>query len=121
MKVDVIPEPVDTENVYLAGVIDGEGCFVSTIDKRTGKPNCWLAVEMTDLDVIQRLHKQYGGHYHENTAPSRKPHFKQSWRWRLNKQKDLFDCIIHIGPYLCERRYKKASELFEILEPKVCK
>jgi hypothetical protein len=115
----------DTDSSFLwaAALIEGEGCFVISKDKRSNYVSCKIQLEMTDKDVIDRLHGIIGGRVHENNAPSKKakfPNAKDSWRLVLTKQEDVFNALLRIMPFLGQRRLTKAKEMFAILEPKVC-
>lgn len=115
-----------TENKvsWAAGVIEGEGTFVFSKDKRSNYHKTAIQVEMTDRDCIQDLQATFGGSLWESNYPAKYkafPNAKPSWRWSVHKQKEVFDTLLHIMPYLKSRRLEKARVLFDYLEPRVCK
>lgn len=113
---------VDHMIAWSAGVIEGEGCFVFSKDKRSNHHTAAVQVEMTDFDTIEKLQTIFGGTIVESNYPSKlkkNPNGKPSWRWKLVRQKEVFDCLLRIMPYLGERRLLKAKELFQYLEAKV--
>ena len=76
-------EQQDNQEAYFAGIIDGEG-WISY--EKASKPNSdyripCIGVEMTDEDVIRKLHSFFSS----GTVISMKKrveHHKQSWRWK---------------------------------------
>lgn len=112
-------ESLESDYQWSAGILEGEGCF--SIFKRKNKEysQCSIQCEMTDEDTVRKLQEQLnvGRVSHREARPSRKP----TWILTIQKQKDVFDTLIRVMPYLGERRLNKASKLFEYLEPIVCK
>lgn len=107
---------------WAAGIIEGEGCFVFYPDKRSNHISTRIQVEMTDKDVLDKLHKLFGGRLVESNYPSKyvkNPTAKDSWRWIVSSQKEVFNCLLHIMPYLSVRRLGAAKKLFNHLEAKV--
>jgi hypothetical protein len=109
---------------WAAGILEGEGCF--SINYRTHKsgnvhPQLAIHCEMTDEDTIDKLYGVLGVgnvYYRENDrADGRKR--KPSWILSIQKQKEIFDTLLRVMPYLGERRLAKAKEMFDILEDKV--
>ena len=114
----------DRLNSWAAGVIEGEGCFIFSKDKRSNHHTTAVQVEMTDEDIVKRLQVLFGGTIVPSNYPSkllRFPNSKPSWRWKVVRQTDVFDCLLRIMPFLGERRLKRASDVFSYLEPKVVK
>jgi hypothetical protein len=91
---------------YLAGIIDGEGSIMlwkSNIDpKRRGQFNLRVNVSSTDKCLMEWLFNNFGGHFYEMNAPSRKakPHWKQQYIWEvsrphmLNFLKSIYDFLV---------------------------
>lgn len=112
----------DIQIAWSSGLIEGEGCFVLSKDKRSNHYKTAIQVEMTDLDTLQQLQEYLGGTIIESNYPSKfkkYPNAKPSWRWYIHKQEDILNILIKIMPYLKSRRLAKAQELFTYLEPKV--
>lgn len=103
------------ELAWAIGILEGEGCF--SMSKRKGKEyyQCSILCEMTDEDTIMELHNVLGvGRVSQRpTRINRKP----TWILSIQKQKDVFDTLICIMPYLSKRRLEKARKLFDYLEP----
>lgn len=112
----------DLAIAWASGIIEGEGCFIFSKDKRSNHHTTAVQVEMTDLDIVTRLQSIFGGTIVESNYPSKQrknPNGKPSWRWKIVRQKDVFDCLLHVMPHLGARRLARAHELFAYLEPKV--
>ncbi len=112
----------ETQISWASGLIEGEGCFILSKDKRSNYYKTAIQVEMTDYDTLKQLKCILGGSIIESNYPSKYkkfPNAKKSWRWYLIKQEEVFNCLIKIMPYLKSRRLEKAQELFTYLEPKV--
>lgn len=108
--------------IWSAGLIEGEGTFILSKDKRSNYHKTAIQVEMTDKDTLEQLQSFLGGSIIESNYPSKFkkfPNAKPSWRWYIHKQKEVFDVLLKIMPYLKSRRLEKAQELFAYLEPKV--
>lgn len=102
---------------WAAGILEGEGCF--SIHKVKERTQCAIHCEMTDEDTVRKLGDvlKVGRINYRAARPNRKP----SWILSIQKQQDIFDTLIRVMPYLGERRLEKAKELFNHLEPIVCK
>jgi hypothetical protein len=113
----------NVNTAWAAGLIEGEGCFILSKDKRSNHHKVAIQVEMTDKDTLDNLQKILGGTIIESNYPSkfkRFPNAKPSWRWYVHKQQEVFSVLIEIMPFLKTRRLQRAQELFNYLEPKVC-
>jgi hypothetical protein len=55
-----------TERAYLAGLIDGEGCFYTTLPTSWNTPAS-LRIGMRDKDTISWVHDRCGGFMYEYT------------------------------------------------------
>ena len=96
------------QEAYFAGIIDGEGCIAYEKTKK----NYWIpsiSVEMTDKDVITRIHKFFGKGSMVYIKPRQKHHL-DSWRWRI-RGKGAVDIYFKIYNYLCDRRKNKIAEV----------
>lgn len=56
--------------VYLAGIVDGEGCIHGGIS--SGRPQVWIRVSMTHPYAPTLLYTLFKGHLNESTIPSGK-------------------------------------------------
>lgn len=104
---------------WAAGILEGEGCF--SYHKKANRPNtylCSIHCEMTDEDVLESLHNIFGvGKFYK--INQRIGNRKQSWRWVVYRQEDVFNILIKILPYMHSRRRQKIETLFGFLEEKI--
>jgi hypothetical protein len=102
-------EPSNLE-AYFAGIIDGEGCISY---EKTKKDYCIpsISVEMTDKDVIYKMHQFFGKGSVVFIKPRQK-HHKNAWRWRI-RGKGAVDIYFKIYNYMCDRRKNKITEVLK--------
>jgi hypothetical protein len=96
----------DWQTAWVAGIIEGEG----TIGWYGGaRKAARLAVGMTDLDVIERLHEwtAIGSVY---AATDRGLGYKPLWYWNVSAQEDFLDLTDRLAPYLLSRRSQRLLE-----------
>lgn len=103
----------DVEAAWVAGLMEGEAHF-AIITKRgewKGKPHSYpawqLRVNMTDQDVVERVHAVTGigrlrGPFKQG-GPGRDGH-KPVWSWVVNKRADIRFLIERIRPFMGRRR-----------------
>lgn len=92
-----------TEIAWLAGLLEGEGCF----SFEPGKLAVTLA--MTDRDVVERAAAITG----VGTVISRrrtKPDRKDQWVWRTRRLRDAAGIMQMIAPYMGARRRSRIEE-----------
>jgi hypothetical protein len=110
----------EIEYAWAAGILEGEGCF--SIHKRKDRPSPTSAIhcEMTDEDVIIRLHSVFGVGTvvtRENTSGRKdKSIRKVSYIWSVQNKKGIAEVLLRVMPYLGERRLAKAKEMFAQIE-----
>lgn len=92
------------EVAWVAGILEGEGCW-------TGSGNKWrIAVRMTDVDIIERLHTLTGvGTIGKSEAP--KPKHRQCYYWFVTKDIDKLWLTNLVLPWLGVRRSAKIATL----------
>lgn len=89
---------MEYEDAYLAGFLDGEGCF-----RPHGKHvNPCIQCTNTYLPVLQRLCRRFGGSIAYNRT-TRDRGQKLSWQWRIYGDKAVA-CCRELLPYLEEKR-----------------
>lgn len=71
---------------YLAGVLDGEGCFNVARCRSTYVPR--ILVVNTNEDLVSWLRATFGGDV-TRTSVKNKPNWKPRYQWRLSHQKAL--------------------------------
>ena len=99
------------EEYWATGLFEGEGCIY--IHKT--KQQAHLFVRMTDLDVLERLQRLWGGSVKACT-PAKNPTHKPAWRWALYKKAGVSNILVTILPYLSDRRACKALDALDHLD-----
>lgn len=117
-------EYTEPEKAWMAGLLEGEGCFSICVRKTAKHDHKTLAVfcEMTDEDVIVKLHKIAGcGTINKRLNTSgrvdrrvRKP----TWIWSVQNHKGILLICKAVYPFMGIRRQEKIKELIEYVESK---
>ena len=89
--------------IFLAGLFDGEGSF-GIWGKGKARKTLQCGIEMVDKDILDRFSEFFGGSVMK--VRIRKPHWNQTWRWRLSGAR-AFECIDLLIEYMCQRRQEK--------------
>lgn len=95
-----------TTAAYIAGLLDGEGCFSIHVHKNGRLRGC-LMVGNADKEIIQWLRDSFGGAFAE-INPSQ-PNRKKSYQWTLWKHSTIKEFLLRIIPYL--RVKKRQAEI----------
>lgn len=76
---------------YLAGIIDGEGCFGMYYSKRLDRHFLTVDIYNSCTELLDWLSENFPGEYREITAPSKKIHinWKTQYIWRSNNNQTL--------------------------------
>lgn len=99
----------DIELGYVAGVIEGEG-YIFTKNSYSAA----VAVQMTDLDVLQKLQILTGlGHIIETQR--QKPHHKRTWRWTAQGS-EVRRLLLDIYPHMGDRRKEKIMSVVSVYD-----
>jgi hypothetical protein len=88
---------------WFAGLMEGEGSFTL---KDSAYPR--LSMQLTDLDVLEKVKRLFGGHIYECTK--REEHHKQCWAWVLTDLQTVVALSKSLLPFLGQRRAGKATE-----------
>ena len=108
-----MPSWTDTELAYLAGIIDGEGCFsISTVRKHHGAR---LDVVNTNARLIDWLHQRFDG-----TVIFRDHPGDHVWKWKPSFTwtlcgRNMMDVLTAIAPFMIIKD-AQARLLLEYLE-----
>lgn len=100
---------------YLAGIIDGEGCFAAYWDKQgtRGKQRDGLRIRIsvanTDLKLINWLKTNYGGYTHTRKNMSSKK-WKTGHQWILGMNRESGPFLESLIPILIVK--KEQAKLF---------
>lgn len=94
----------DVEIAWAAGVFEGEGSVTST-----GRSAARASVEMSDLDVLERLQHILGGRV--NGPRQRGPRRKPMYRWEVSSRGEVLLVLRLLLPWLGDRRRARAEEV----------
>jgi hypothetical protein len=98
---------------YLAGIIDGEGCFLFEPRKREGTQRACLQIRMNDIRVMTWIHKTFGGQLRKRRPANKNS--EHGFLWKMRKHKFLKDLLQNIMPYLITKKLH-AHTVLEFLE-----
>lgn len=100
----------DTEVAWLAGLLEGEGCFLIERSRSArGRDKVRLALRMTDKDVIERAACLMQREVIE-VEVSKNPLHKDTFRVRLNGVAAL-EVMRLVRPHMGQRRGAKIDEI----------
>ena len=108
---------LDDEAAWLAGLLEGEGCFTFQLGKnRNGgkrkRPSLAVSVSMSDKDVIERV-QQVVGAGTISYVPPRKEGWKPLWRWGLSRRAEVIQLVTELRPWMGERRGARIDEMIQ--------
>lgn len=103
----------EIELAWFCGLFEGEGSFYFLYGKPKG-----LQITMTDLDVLEKVQRLFGGRIHVASRNDAKPHWKKCWRWHCNIS-DARVLVPLMMPYLGERRQLRGNEFILLSDKKV--
>jgi hypothetical protein len=93
----------DIEAAWLAGLLEGEGCF------RRSECNAFqISLEMTDKDIVERAAKLMNGRVYQRKM--RKEHWKTQWHVHVGADNGKAT-LLRILPFMGERRTQKINEI----------
>lgn len=102
---------------WLAGLLEGEGCFRWHRQiRRDGRPD-WFAprilLQMTDEDIVRRAQAVVGiGHVRGPYGPY-KGGTKAHWAWTVSRNADAVGLMMTLYPLMGERRQAKIREILD--------
>ena len=113
--------PTDTEWAWVAGLLEGEGCFGVYKGTRhtNGKPyeNLVLQVRMSDKDVLEKLHRLVqAGTLRESPLHEDMLGNKPMWVWRTGASEAVERILSICLPWFGQRRTAKAKEVLAVIE-----
>jgi len=89
------------DRAWVAGLLEGEGCFTKKCNAGTAR-NITVVCQMTDRDVVERLHRVAGGTFHgpyANGPRGRLPRFM----WRISGTA-AYRLMVELLPLMGKRR-----------------
>lgn len=102
------------EIAWVAGVLEGEGYF-GLIPKKTKSPEHYWEVRiqcnMTDEDVIRRLHELTGLGAVRGPLPVQKDHHKPAFSWTVNRRSEVICLLNQIRPWMGQRRKARIDDI----------
>lgn len=105
----------DEELAWVAGLLEGEGCFGVTWGKAGDFGRIRVEMVSTDYDVLGKLQDLAGGRI--NGPYGHKVFAKPQWRWRLNTKDEVNALIERLLPHMGSRRTEKIEELLRAYDP----
>lgn len=96
----------DTEIAWVAGLLEGEGSFLTQTSGYSPRITC----QMTDLDVLNKVHQLCGGTLHPVTK--RQEHWKDCWIWRISGD-PAAEVMKSILPHMGSRRSEKIQSVLD--------
>jgi hypothetical protein len=101
----------DIELSWLAGLLEGEGCFyLTTRHNKDGTPRPLVSIilSMTDEDVVRRAHKLVvSGNVHARTYADGKR--KPAWVWNDSNVDTVVPLLHSLHPLMGTRRAEKIA------------
>lgn len=101
-------EMSDVEAAWLAGLLEGEGSFISLI--RRGVPRVRVSMVSTDQDVIERVMAITGV---PTGTQSQRPDRKRCYHWHCDRRRDVEALIERLYPLMGERRQGQMTEALD--------
>ena len=112
---------VSTENwtreslAWVAGILEGEGCFGRSLNKKDQSWSYRITCDMTDEDVIRRLHSVLGagtvqGPYWRSNST------KPIWRFAIQNWPGCYAVSAAVFPLMGDRRRERIRDM---LAPKM--
>lgn len=83
---------------YVAGFLDGEGCF--SVDDHRWKIR--VSCANTNRPIIEWLQHNFGGSFCKNATRRRKPHHRRTYSWSV-VSRDAHNFCCAVAPYLKEK------------------
>lgn len=109
----------DRDLGWLAGILEGEGCFAMAWDLRRKRRQVQVRVCMTDEDVVRRCQSISGLGTLTPQKPStawNKPHHKPIWRWYVGRATDIHDLLTLVYPLMGARRQERIAECLALVK-----
>jgi len=99
-----------SEVAWVAGILEGEGCWI----RKANKCQWWIAVRMTDEDVIRRLPALTG--VGTVTSEVSKRGHKTTWTWWVAIRLHREWLTLQVWAWLGTRRRARIRELWPEVE-----
>ena len=100
------------EFAWATGVFEGEG----TIYLHPKCVSVCLSMTQTDIDILYRLQRIFGGSIGPKSYRSKPSHYKPQWYWKLQRAPEVRPLLERMLPLLGERRACKAQDALDKLD-----
>lgn len=98
---------------WLAGVLEGEGCFLKPSPSKPNNPV--IVVSMTDEDVVARIAKLFDTTYYKSVA--KRMHWKPTFITRLTGVRAV-SMMQRLYPLMGQRRQQRIAEIVSEFIPR---
>jgi hypothetical protein len=99
---------METDDIYTAGLIDGEGTITLTHKRNNQFRSPCVSVSSTTLELVQFLEKTYGGSISKHKVY--RDHHKQSYSWKVHYNQAI-SFLTKVTPYLKEPEKLRRANL----------
>lgn len=106
----------EQELIWLAGLLEGEGCFTTTAGRKAGT-QISIQLQMTDKDVVERAARIMESSCSPRKRPD-KSNYKQIFYCQLRDAR-AYSLMEKLLPYMGARRTRRIQELFDIYKRRV--
>ena len=104
----------EKEIYWLAGLLDGEGCFYCAPAHKGYRPsNPRICLSMTDRDIVERSHRLLGATGKISPRKKYVAHYTQQWVFEVTGARAI-GWMFTLYPLLSERRREKIREVVNI-------
>ena len=108
----------DLDMNWLAGIIEGEGSFVSTPTRQRGGSSVFISIQMTDRDILERVSKIVGYGCVRDVRLSARA-IERGWKptfvWRIGAKSVVRPLLSLLFPIMGNRRQKRIKECLAVL------
>lgn len=106
--------PTREEIAWLAGIFEGEGhCRIQIVKNR---PYPQVIVDMTDEDIIRRLHSVSGVGRIKGPFQPKPPAKKPRWTWYVTRGVDAKAFLEAILPWMGDRRINQIENVLQQIQ-----
>ena len=91
--------------IWFSGLFEGEGCITCHLPSDKKTPRWGMMLNMTDHDVVQKIHNLFGGKLY--FRKSNNPKHKDKTEWQTYNHKLMYALCAAMIPFMGERRSSK--------------
>jgi hypothetical protein len=103
----------EVDNAWLAGILEGEGCFTCSFQNGSENPTPRIQLTMTDEDVVCKVATLLNTKV--TSTDWRTKGDKAIYRTSLARKNDLLNTLTSIYPFMGQRRKAKIDELIKVI------